>query len=224
MVLALGSPFGLENSVSLGVVSAVARQLEPEDPAIYLQTDAPINPGNSGGPLLNSRGQVIGINTAIASRIRGQRGRRVCRSRATSCATSSSRSGPDGRVRRGEIGVHAQTITPELAAGLKLAQPYGVILADVMPGGPAAQAGLRQGDVVVSLDGKPMENGRQLEVNLYRRRAGEQVTLEVRRGNERRSFQVAVVDRRDDVDRFADRVTPEKNLVAPLGILAPRCR
>ena len=219
MVLALGSPFGLENSVSLGVVSAVARQLEPEDPAIYIQTDAPINPGNSGGPLLNSHGQVIGINSAIASRSGGSEGVGFALpSNIVRNVFDQIRTG--GRVRRGEIGVNAQTITPEIAAGLKLTQPYGVILADVMPGGPAAAAGLRQGDVVMSLDGKPMENGRQLEVNLYRRKAGEMVNLEVRRGAERRSFQVAVVDRKEDVDRFADRVTPEKNLVAPLGILA----
>jgi serine protease Do len=217
MVLALGSPFGLHNSVTLGVVSSVARQLREEDPVVYIQTDAPINPGNSGGPLINTRGKVVGINSGIASLSGGNEGigfalpSNIVRNVFEQIRTS-------GRVRRGEIAVNAQTITPELAASLGLPQTWGVILSDVFPGGPADQGGLRPGDVILSLDGKPMENGRQLEINLYRRRAGEKVTLEVQRGGERRSLVVQVVDRKAEAERFTDLVTPE-NLVAPLGIL-----
>lgn len=124
-----------------------------------------------------------------------------------------------GRVRRGEISVEAQTITPELAARLGLAQDWGVILGDVHPDGPAARAGLAVADIVLALNGKPMENGRQLEVNLHRHRIGETVELEVLHGGARRSVRVAVSERAGDAGRFAELVTPERNLVPEVGIL-----
>jgi serine protease Do len=126
----------------------------------------------------------------------------------------------EGRVRRGVIGVRAQTISPPLAAGLGLLVDSGVVLSDVVPSGPAAAAGLRPGDVVVALDGKPMENARQLDVNLYRRAPGEAVRLAVRRGPESLEVPVSVVERPEDPDRFASLVTPERNLIPRLGILA----
>ena len=116
LVLAFGSPLGLHNSVSLGIVSAVARQLEPESPMIYVQTDASINPGSSGGPLVDLRGRLVGINTLIVSRAGGTRGSASPR-RATSSATVYEQIRQHGRVRRGDIGVRAQTLTPMLAAG-----------------------------------------------------------------------------------------------------------
>jgi serine protease Do len=222
LVIALGSPLGLENSVSMGVVSSVARQLGPEDPMIYIQTDAPINPGNSGGPLLDTSGRVMGINTAIFSQSGGNEGIGFAApSNIVRAIYEQIRS--TGRVRRSEIGVHAQTITPELAEGLRLPRQWGVVLADVYPGGPAHKEGLKIGDVVLTLDGKPMENGRQLDVNVYRRKPDERVTLEVLRGTAERhqqlTFRVAVRERSDDPDRFADLATPEKNLIRELGIL-----
>jgi serine protease Do len=123
-------------------------------------------------------------------------------------------------VRRGVAGVRAQTITPPLAAGLGLLFDRGVVLSDVLPSGPGAAAGLRPGDVVVTLDGKPMENARQLDVNLYRRAPGETVRLAVRRGPEPIEAAVKVVERPEDPDRFASLVTPERNLVPRLGVLA----
>jgi len=125
-----------------------------------------------------------------------------------------------GRVRRGVIGVRAQTITPPLSTGLGLLFDRGVVLSDVLPSGPGAAAGLRPGDVVVALDGKAMENARQLDVNLYRRAPGETVTLAVRRGPESMDVAVKVVERPEDPDRFASLVTPERNLVPRLGVLA----
>ncbi len=218
VVLALGSPLGLENSVSMGVVSAVARQLRPENPMIYIQTDAPINPGNSGGPLVDVEGRVVGINTLIFSQSGGNEG--------IGFAAPSNIVGEvfrqirrTGHVHRGHIGVHAQTITPALAVGLKLPRPWGVVLADVTPGGPAERAGLRIGDVVVSLEGKPMENARQLEVNLYPREAGSSVSLEVLRAGRPTGAVVAVVERMDDPGRFRARVDPEHNVVPEIGIL-----
>jgi serine protease Do len=125
-----------------------------------------------------------------------------------------------GHVRRGIIGVRAQTITPPLAAGLGLDFDRGVVLSDVTPEGPAEAAGLRPGDVVLALDGKPMQNARQFDVNLYRRVPGDSVTLSVRRGSQSLDVPVGVVARSEDADRFLSMVTPEKNLIPRLGVLA----
>jgi len=219
LVMAFGSPLGLENSASLGVVSAVARQLKPDDPMIYVQTDASINPGNSGGPLVDAEGRMVGLNTMILSQSGGNEGigfaapSNIVRSVYEQLRKS-------GRVRRGVIGVRAQTITPSLAAGLGLIFDRGVVLSDVTPQGPAEAAGLRPGDVVVALDGKPMQNARQFDVNLYRRAPGEGVTLSVRRASQALELRVTVVARPDDADRFLAMVTPEKNLIPRLGVLA----
>lgn len=219
IVCAVGSPLGLENSVSMGVVSAVGRQLEPDDPMVYIQTDAPINPGNSGGPLVDTDGRLVGINTLILSSGGGNEG--------LGFAAPSNIVRPvfeqirdTGRVRRGTIGVHAQTISAILALAMKLPREFGVILGDVLPGSTAESAGLRVGDIVLSLDGKPMENGRQFEVNLYRRMAGDVATLDILRGSERLTVPVAVAEREDDPFRFADLVSPERNVIERLGVLA----
>jgi serine protease Do len=217
IVLAVGSPLGLQTSVSMGVVSSVARQLEPESPMIYVQTDAAINPGSSGGPLVDLRGRLMGINTLIASQAGGNEGL------GFAAPSNIVRSVYDqirkfGRVRRGDIGVRAQTLTPVLAAGLGLSRDRGAILADVLPGSPAEKAGLRAGDVVLSLDTKPIENGRQLQVNLYRRSAGDSVQLEVARNNDVSKVSVTVAERFNP-DNGAP-VDPRNNLVPRLGILA----
>jgi serine protease Do len=218
VVLAFGSPLGLASSVTLGVISAVGRQLKEEDRMIYIQTDTPINPGNSGGPLVSTDGEVIGINTLIFSQSGGNEGigfaapSNIVRFVAEQLRTNR-------RVRRGEIGVFAQTITPALAAGLKLPREWGVILGDVYPNSPAAQAGLRIGDLILSVNGKPMENGRQFDVNLYRRPIGSTVSLDVARGLSRLTLKVPVVERQEQGDRFRAMVTPERNLVQRLGVL-----
>jgi serine protease Do len=219
IVLAFGSPLGLENSASLGVVSAVARQLKADDAMIYVQTDASINPGNSGGPLVDAAGRMVGLNTMILSQSGGNEGIGLA-APGNIVRSVYEQIRRDGRVRRGVIGVRAQTISPPLATGLGLLVDSGVVLSDVAPSGPAAAAGLRPGDVVTALDGKPMENARQLDVNLYRRAPGETVTLAVRRGTESLDVKVAVVERPEDPDRFASLVTPERNLIPRLGILA----
>jgi len=219
IVLAFGSPLGLQNSVSMGVISAPARQLQPEDPMIYVQTDAPINPGNSGGALVNTDGELVGINTLIMSQSGGNEGIGFAApSNIVMNVVKHIRE--KGRMIRGEIGVNAQTIDPTLAAGLKLTQPFGVILADVYPGGPAEQAGLRPGDIVLTLDGKPMENARQFTINLYRPAIGDMVNLEVLRGRDKMTRPVKVVERLNDPGRFASLVTSPGNKLAGLGIFA----
>jgi serine protease Do len=219
LVLAFGSPLGLENSASMGIVSSVARQLAPEARMIYVQTDASINPGNCGGPLVDVQGRMVGLNTLIASQSGGDEGIGFA---APSNIVRSvyQQIRKQGRVRRGVIGVRAQTITPDLGDGLGLGVRSGVVLSDVRPGGPAAAAGLRAGDIVTELDGKRMENARQLDVNVYQRALGDVVTLEVVRSGVRLSYEVTVLERPKDPDRFTSLVTPERNLVPRLGVLA----
>ena len=194
LVLAFGSPLGLASSVSLGVVSAVARQLTPEDPMIYIQTDATINPGNSGGALVDTEGRLVGVNTLIYSQSGGSEGIGFA-APSNIVRNVFSQIRQYGRVRRGEIGVNPQTITPLLAEAMGLTFDAGVVLADVMPGSPAAQAGLEPGDVVLTLDGKPMENGRQFRINVYTRGIGEPVAIAVRRGERTLTARVPVAER-----------------------------
>jgi serine protease Do len=217
IVLAFGSPLGLESSVSMGVVSAVARQLTPDDPMIYIQTDATINPGNSGGALVDTAGRLVGINTLIYSQSGGSEGigfaapSNIVRNVFTQIRKQ-------GRVRRGEIGVNSQTITPLMAEALGLNYDAGVILADVAPGGPAEKAGLEPGDVVLSLDGKAMENGRQFRINVYTRGVGEQVTLEIRRGDRTRTIKVPVVERANDTGEL-EALLGSQQVIRPLGVV-----
>jgi serine protease Do len=217
IVLALGSPRGLEASVSLGIVSTVARQLEPESPMIYVQTDAAINPGSSGGALVDLRGRLMGINTLISSQGGGSEGLGFA---APSNIVRSvyEQIRKFGRVRRGDIGIRVQTLTPVLARGLGLAHDRGAIVSDVLPGSPAERAGLRPGDVVLTLDTKPIENGRQLQVNLYRRTVGDSVILEIDRDKQVSKITVTVAERFDPESSAP--TDPRDLLVTRLGILA----
>lgn len=218
LVMAFGSPLGLENTVTLGTVSAVGRQLRPDDPMIYIQTDASINPGNSGGPLVDTNGRVVGINTFILTQSGGSEG--------IGFAAPSNIVGnvfrqirATGRVRRGSIGVQAQTVTAALAAGLRLAQDWGVVLADVVPRGSADVVGLEIGDLILTLEGKVMENARQFNVNLYQHAIGDIVALEVLRGSEKFIKRVAVLEKPNDPGRFAELVSRKTDLVEKLGVL-----
>jgi serine protease Do len=218
LVLAFGSPLGLSSSVTMGVVSAVARQLTPEDPMIYIQTDAPINPGNSGGALVDTEGRLVGINTLIFTQSGGNEGIGFA-APSNIVRNIVGQIMKFGRVRRGEIGVNAQTITPLLAEALGLSTDIGVVLSDVAQGGPAARAGLVPGDIVTTLDGKPMENGRQLRINVYARGVGEQIALEVRRGERSLSFRVPVVERETESTRLEDMIG-QQQAIPHLGLTA----
>lgn len=219
LVIAVGSPSGLENSMSMGVISAVARQLRSDDRVIYLQTDAPINPGNSGGALVDIEGHLVGINTMILTQSGGSEGLGFAiPSNIVRFVVDQTRR--SGVVMRGEIGVEAQTVTPGLAAALGLARETGVILADVLPGGPADTAGLKIGDIVLSLNGKPMENARQFHVNLYAQGASSNVTLQILRGADTLEKEVVVFARSNSAERFVSHVNESQHLVPRLSILA----
>jgi len=219
LVFAFGSPEGLRNTVTMGVVSAVARQPDPDHPMVYIQTDAPVNPGNSGGPLVNASGELVGINSFILSESGGSEGLGFAiPSALVNVAYPQIRR--YGRLHRSEIGINIQAITPDLASGLKLGRDSGVIVSDVAPGGPADEAGLRPGDVILTVDGAPMESVPLFAFRLFTRAAGDRVSFETLRGNLRSAVSVRVVERMDQSEQLADLVHPEVNQVRQLGIIA----
>jgi serine protease Do len=218
LVLAFGSPLGLDNSVTMGIVSNIARQVRPDDPVIYIQTDAAINPGNSGGPLVDSEGNLIGVNTFILTQSGGSEGIGFAvPSRIVQSVYEQIRA--HGRVRRGQIGVLVQTISPPLAKALNLSKDWGVLIEDVSPGSSAQVAGLQVKDVILTLNGKVMENGRQFGVNIYQN-AGKTIDLEVERGQEKLNIRVAVLERPKDPDRILSLLSGPENNIRQLGILA----
>ncbi|MFB6232320.1 MAG: trypsin-like peptidase domain-containing protein [Salinibacter sp.] len=217
VVFAFGSPMRLENSMTMGIVSATARQLRSGDPMIYVQTDAPINPGSSGGPLVNQEGKVVGINTFNVSKSGESAGLGFAGpSNIVEAVYRQIRA--HGHVRRGVVGVNAQTITPELAQKLGVSQGYRVVLADVLPGSPAERAGLRPGDIVTHLDGERMHNAREFDVNLYPK-AGTVVELGLARRDSTFEQRVRVVQRQNSSAQLAEMADAEDHLVGRLGIL-----
>lgn len=218
-VFAFGSPMGLEKSVSMGIVSAKARQFRENDPMIYIQTDATINPGNSGGPLVNFKGKIVGINTLNLSQSGGSEGLGFA---APSHIVESiyDQIVENGSVKRGVIGIRPQTLTPRMTQAMDLPAHYRVILGDVMPGSPADYAGLKTGDIVLRMDGKIMENARQLNVNIYGKPIGTTVDLEVVRNGEIETLPVRVAQREDRETQLLDLVDMEKNFIARIGVLA----
>ena len=219
LVFAIGSPEGLQNSVTMGVVSALARQPDSSKPMTYLQTDAPINPGNSGGPLVDMNGTVVGINTFILSQGGGSEGLGFAiPARVVEFVYRSLRK--YGHVHRVEIGATAQEITPDMAAGLKLPQRWGVIVSDVKPDGPAAAAGLEINDIILSADARRIETLPSLTAALYLHRLDKVVTLQILRGKDRETIYVPAIEERDQMDQLLDAVNQENSLVPRLGILA----
>ena len=217
-VFAFGSPDGLRNSISHGVISAVSRQIDPDSPLIYIQTDAPINPGNSGGPLVNMNGEVVGVNTFILSQSGGNEGLGFAIPSAT-VRTVARQLKEFGHLKRQEIGVGIQTITPSMATGLGLPRNYGVIISDVLPGGPAEGAGLMIGDVLVAIDGQPADNLPSVNYYFLLRDSSEKVQVTVLRGKKEETFSMSPVDERQDMDELTSLVDPQKNLVPGLGII-----
>ncbi|HET6844999.1 MAG TPA: trypsin-like peptidase domain-containing protein [Candidatus Angelobacter sp.] len=218
IVLAFGSPLGLENSVSMGVISAVDRQLNADNPLVFIQTDAAINPGNSGGPLVDTEGRVVGVNTSILSKSGGSEGVGFAiPSNVVSAICRQIRL--EHHVHHHQIGIFVRAITPALAQSLNLSTEDGVLIEDVTPQSPADVAGLKVGDVLISVHAKPISNVRQLALNMYSYSPGDKAQIEVLRDNKKLSFAVPVVERADDPQRFEDLVTEQDNALARLGVL-----
>ena len=218
LVFAFGSPYGLENSVSMGVVSSVARQVRPDDPVEYIQTDASINPGNSGGPLVDADGSIAGINTFIFSRSGGHEGVGFAvPSNLVRMVYEQIRR--HGRVRRGQIGVLPQTISPGLAEALRLPVEWGVLIADVLPSSSAESAGLRVNDIVQRVNGAAVDTAGQFGANIYQR-AGSEAELDLLRNGQALTLRVAVLERPKDPDRILSLVRGDRDIVPQLGVLA----
>ena len=219
LVFAIGSPEGLQNSVTMGVISALARQPDSTKPLTYIQTDAPINPGNSGGPLVDMNGSVVGINTFILSQGGGSEGLGFSiPARVVDFVYHSLRK--YGHVHRVEIGAVAQEITPTMAEALHLPQRWGVVVADVKPDGPAASAGLQIQDIVLSADDRRIETLPSLTAALYLHRLDQVLKLEILRGTEKKTLYVPAIEHHDQMDQLLDAASPENSLIPRLGILA----
>lgn len=220
VVLALGSPIGLQNSVSLGLVSSVLRQDDPESPMVYVQTDAAINPGNSGGALVDVDGDLVGINSSIMSQSGGNEGIGFAiPSGIVQFVYKQIRQ--YGYVRNGYIGASVQAITPELAAALALPETsmHGVIVSDVAPDSPAAGAGLRPYDRIVSIDGADVDSVPAFAMNIYLRGNGDRVRLGVARGDKALSIVVPVKEVKPAPESLADLADPGTNMLPQLGIV-----
>jgi len=218
MVFAFGSPEGLRNTVTMGVLSAIARQPDPDSPLVYVQTDTPINPGNSGGALVNADGELVGITTFILSSSGGNQGLGFAIPAAL-VASAYPQLLRYGHIHQASIGALVQTITPELAEGLHLARDFGVVVSDITPGGPADTAGLKVQDVIVSVDGSPIGSLPLFSHSLNLHKAGGHAKLVVLRGTERVQLDIPLAEKPHKADSLVDMADPDKNLVRPLSIL-----
>jgi len=196
-VVAIGSPFGFENTVTAGIVSAKGRTLPQENFVPFIQTDVAVNPGNSGGPLFNMRGEVVGINSQIYSRTGGFMGLSfaipidVANDIVQQLRTT-------GKVTRGRIGVVIQPITKELAESFGLPKPAGALVNSVEKGGPAEKAGIESGDVILRFDGKPVNSSEDLPRIVGATRPGSKVAVQLWRNKATRDVQVVVAELHDD--------------------------
>jgi serine protease Do len=218
LVLAFGSPLGLEDSVSLGVISATNQQLDPDSPMVYLQTDAAINPGNSGGPLIDMHGEVVGINSMIETQSGGNEGV------GFSIPSNTARIVYEqlvqyGRPRRGTIGVYPTNLTPVLAQGLGLAKNSGVLIEDVVPDSPADKAGIRINDIVLSADGRPLRDTKEFAVIMFRKRPGEAVHLSLMNGTATRQLDIPVAQLPRDAANLLNPADTDQYVIPRLGAL-----
>ena len=219
LVFAIGSPEGLQNTITMGVISSVARQPDPNKGMVYIQTDAPINPGNSGGPLVDMDGHVVGINTFILSGSGGSEGLGFAiPARIVRFVYESLRR--YGHVRRSEIEAGAQTITPALAAGLGLKRSWGVLISDVKPDGPAGAAGLKIGDVVLAADDRPINTLPAFMGALYLHPTDKVLKLDILRESQKKTLEIPVLPQKHAMDQLLDVADPQTSLVPQLAILA----
>jgi serine protease Do len=207
-VVAIGSPFGFENTVTAGIVSAKGRSLPAENFVPFIQTDVAINPGNSGGPLFNMRGEVVGINSQIYSRTGGFMG--LSFAIPIDVALDIQKQLREkGRVARGRIGVVIQEVTRDLATSFGLDRPRGALVNSVEKGSPADKAGVEATDIILSFDGKPVEGSSDLPRIVGSTRPGSQSAVEVWRKGKTQKLNITVAELQED--RVAARDTPGRS-------------
>jgi serine protease Do len=214
MVIALGNPLGMRNAATIGIVSSVARQIDPDSSVVYIQTDAALNPGNSGGALVDTTGHLVGINAATMN---GEKLGLAIPSDTVKLVYEQIRA--SGRVHQGDVGLRVQTITPTMAAGLKLTRDSGVIVSDVRSESPAEKAGIQPQDIIMSADRQPMESALEFATLLRKRPLGERVPLELLRGEKRIVLEVTIDERPAAHDLSAQVMDPAKNVIIKLGVL-----
>jgi len=217
VVLAIGSPEGLRDSVSMGVVSSVARQPDSDNPMVYIQTDAALNPGNSGGPLVDVDGNVVGINTLILSKGGGSEGLGFAIP-AEIVDFDYQHLRKYGRVQRVAMGAKAQNITPTLAAGLGLTRSWGTIISNVSADGPAETAGLRPEDVVVAIDDRQIIALPDFIAALYLHPVEQDLKVDVLRGATPMSFKIPVAVYHDSTDELSEIPELQKTLIWQLSV------
>jgi len=203
-VVAIGKPFGLENTMTAGIVSAKGRDLPQENLVPFIQTDVAINPGNSGGPLFNMRGEVIGVNSLIFSRTGGFMGLAFAIPIDVAMNTASQLK-EKGRVTRGRIGVGIQEVTKDVAESLNLKQAGGALVGSVEKGGPADKAGIMPGDVIAKVDGRDVHGSADLPRIISAVRPGTKITITVLRKNVPKDLAVTVAELKEDTDAPAKR-------------------
>jgi len=200
IALAMGNPFGLGQTVTMGIISATGRGgLGIEDYEDFIQTDASINPGNSGGALVNTRGELIGINTAILSRSGGNQGVgfAVPVDLVRHVMTQLKE---NGAVTRARLGVYFQELTPKLASALGVQASKGAVVTEIVPDGPASKSGLRKDDVITALNGQAID-GRSLRNAVGSMTPGSTINLKVLRGSSERNYSVTLDRMPDDTER-----------------------
>jgi serine protease Do len=196
-VVAIGKPFGLDNTMTAGIVSAKGRDLPQENLVPYIQTDVAINPGNSGGPLFNLRGEVVGINSLIFSRSGGYMGLAFAIPIDVAMSTANQLK-EKGRVTRGRIGVQIQEVTKELAEAFGLPKPTGALVNSVEKGGPADKGGVEADDVILKVDGRDVRSSTELPRIITMVKPGTKVTLGIWRKGAQRELVVTVAEMPDE--------------------------
>ena len=205
-VVAVGSPFGLEQTVTAGIVSAKGRTIGAGPYDNFIQTDASINPGNSGGPLINTRGEVIGINTAIIASGQGI-GFAIPANMAKNVVPQLK---DKGKVTRGWLGVSIQEVTPELAQSFGIKDKQGALVAEVFKGSPAERAGIEQGDVIVEFDGKQIKESKDLPQAVAATPVGKSVSLKLSRNGKAISKDLKVAEMDEKTTEVAKAPTGKK--------------
>ena len=214
-VLAIGAPFGFENSVTAGIVSAKGRALPDENYVPFIQTDAAVNPGNSGGPLFNLKGEVVGMNSQIISRSGGYMGLSFAIPIDVAMDVADQLKA-GGKVNRGRLGIVIQEVTADLADSFGLKSPHGALVSDVEPGSPADKAGVEVSDIILKFDGKTVNSSIDLPRMVAATRPGTRSTLSIWRKGQMKELSVNVGELTDD--KVASAKAPEKKKTNRAGI------